>query len=847
MTPTGKSETIEKLCARLDREDGLAAQIVTTIARLGKIPDDDDHAEERAEVTAKLTKLQQEEEKVAAQLGKQLSDEIKKLEDSLVNDLKSRLAPLSLEDANENELSSKDRLSDCAKVSLQDEGFLDNARKLDSIVSYEHILEEMDSRTYLERVNGELARLKETGHKMRGSIRTSVGKVKKLRERRDERRRQLRLAHEACRKRGVAVMGADRLDDPAPEFEAILNVLETYEERLNGPLAQFTGPRNKDYIRKMTTYAAKAAEQGLLPSVLAGANSVVAVLLLKYGITNSGSLLLLENQTALIATAALVAYVGALWVGKRNRKRRIDHLNARMMTALRSVFEIGATEQTTGANALRKNWLVRNLWGAIHYIIGLRFTDPAGTSDNKDLFVFPKINLGQYFQVLQKQSTQSRPDKRGMSPQVFAEAAVSVVSRDVKERWWVGGKSLLIALVSALLPVAPVLLTGDQVTHLVGRTVDGERCILASGPIVRATPANLHIAKAGQAGPLERFFPSFPAQSIDRQAIVEIKHHPVDSKKLQNCDDRAIEIREASVEKRRPNLSFLENFGRYLHVTNHQHGPALDATARAQIDAIHASVTAPQTQSTVHVVNPNFTVTAPKGQTVNYVLKLYVDGQHIDGGPRKNSMLFPLFRNPVKGIPHFKKEEDYKRVVYKHGRDSLKPGSDDGVRNLAMLKTAFLPLLDCLEPGSILELDVMAFASNKWHSPGAFEPSDLNHVLAEGRRAAVLDVLAVLLDDSGRQGKILIHDASKGDAVLLRNLREGTKVPSRFAGPKEMREALRNWVADDGGEVVKGQIKELLERSVVVRLIEITGSTCEAESVVVGDVVAAAKAAPTVE
>ncbi|MEZ5868768.1 MAG: hypothetical protein R3D46_10110 [Defluviimonas denitrificans] len=118
----------------------------------------------------------------------------------------------------------------------------------------------------------------------------------------------------------------------------------------------------------------------------------------------------------------------------------------------------------------------------------------------------------------------------------------------------------------------------------------------------------------------------------------------------------------------------------------------------------------------------------------------------------KNTMLLPLFRAPSGVLAGESQRRRISMVctVSTQADPTLAPG--------AGCSRAFAHLKSCLAGEGELQLDVIGFASETWHEAPRQDSEALNYSLAEGRRAAVLNLLARTLGGGSLSGAGLSAD-----------------------------------------------------------------------------------------
>ena len=139
----------------------------------------------------------------------------------------------------------------------------------------------------------------------------------------------------------------------------------------------------------------------------------------------------------------------------------------------------------------------------------------------------------------------------------------------------------------------------------------------------------------------------------------------------------------------------------------------------------------------------------------------------------------------------------------------------------------------CVKHGGRINLDIAGYASATWARPNGHDPNLLNLYLAEGRRAAVLARLwhSIPSGDTGIATRIGIKSAS-GVTVPLADVMAQAEPPYRFlneAGEPDvqvMTADLSRYVGDLDGAKLGDAIREVLSRSVLIRIDGVDGEIC---------------------
>ncbi len=123
-----------------------------------------------------------------------------------------------------------------------------------------------------------------------------------------------------------------------------------------------------------------------------------------------------------------------------------------------------------------------------------------------------------------------------------------------------------------------------------------------------------------------------------------------------------------------------------------------------------------------------------------------------------------------------------------------------------------------------IQLDIIGFASESWKLDTTDnEKSNLNHALAEGRRAGLIELLKTSLDtvlsqvnivSQNDQAPICLRDWKMPDEVQFEEEKNGTYV--RFNGPADLDKFRRDFFVD--ADLSDHPLNEFLKRSVLIRI-----------------------------
>lgn len=777
----------DKLGATLTKIDSIKQQIAAT---------DHNEGDNRDGLKVHIKELQDQAVKLQTTIDRDIGKLLEQLDSDLGTDVTKLIGICVFGDSDGATIADAPRLTRIKTAQVVDGSLKDAIHKLFEMITLRHIKEEMDTRTYMGRLDNAFSRMLEESKSLANHIGTedSNGTGDNL----TQQMRRLR----------------DKLKDDVPEdwradfprheqayrlldrkLGEIENLLESLYELADTDLVAFCQEANRSYVHDVTREAAMVAERSVFMSPWVMLAALTALLVTNDAISRTGSYVLMENRLAILAVSFLAMMLFSTFLGEMHRGGRVKklyrqmHLRLDKLTALGHVSAAGQQPKTFFSGLRLIADFATNPWEMLR-LFEQRYIhhQPIGK-------IFPQFDLARFANG----PTRNINSRKGT---LYAIKA-SIDYRNIWRRRILvfAGNLIAIAGVWVVLaiswpPHAKHAVRGSP-KFVIGQASGGSSCLIAKGHIMRVGRNYVTIRRNEEAAPVQ----------IDRAAIRRIDARSSDRPLCDNVQPRTVQAGAA------PNWSPLHELRQSV------------AKLTSGLAAGFAGIVAIEAQ---RPIVPVLQVLPASTQSDIYVTRIYLGSGELAMTGARNAMLLPLFRTPVTGLAQ--RDPD---GAYKFGRRSLPPAGTDDKRVRAFVDAIFQPVLRCVSDGGTVQLDVAGYASNSWKTPGTHDPALMNLNLAEGRRAAVLDQLwkgAKSLDPSVAS-RIEIMDAA-GDFQPLDQIMAGEAPQRRFidtpelSGPEAMARHLAGFVANPPGQTLGNELRELLSRSVLIQILGTGGPAC---------------------
>lgn len=792
---------------RLERTNAQLDTLKTSSAASGDAGQTAEFDETRLRLQEQVDK---DREDVAKALAVYAEDLDKRLGDSLLAEMKT----FEFFDSEGSSLGDAAKLTDVDGVRLKAQSVDDSIQKLLGMISIRHIKEEMDSQQYRNRIEDQFKRIHEKSHDLARSIckvQAADGIVQTAKVELEKFKNTAftdRLADLPEARKGL-----DRIER---KLVAIDNMLTSVRDLAGVDLMAFCGDENRAYVRYVTREVATRAEKPAFLSALVFSSGALAFAIAETAIAQSHSLFLMENRAAIVATSVVVTLMLSTKFGGTFRRGRVEKLQRRMRERL---ADLAALKSKDERNGVRKGWLTRIYAAALmlnpRALIARFFR--VGDHDYPTSSVFPTYDLAKF------RRARVNNTKNGATPRF--DVRLTSDRREVRHRKiaMVAKNLTLLAGIYGCLALAWPYAATNLVTLnpveagkiLIGSNSAGAYCILETGEITRIGANFVRVVTPGAR-----------LVDIDRDRIQQVEPIRIGqasgARMLDRCDadqGRAPKIAEVLTQNWQflPNMQFQDRPGGTAEVGMSRLSDSIDAL-RSTLDERPA----PQ------VIPLLLSAPQPGAPTEFLSVSIFLDGHETPVLHDRNAMLLPLFPVPVRNLVGRGPEG-----AYDYGRRSLEASKGRALIARQFLDLTLPRIIQCVQGGGTVDLDVVGYASQSWSQPNGDDPSLLNLYLAEGRRAAVLDRLwnSIPPGKTDFAERIRIVSAD-GKPVSLAIAMAGARPAFRFqtkAGalePSLMTEHLAQYVADPDGQTLGADIRELLSRSVLIRVAGANGPSC---------------------